>query len=248
MIKRTVDIVVSFVGLVVVSPVILLFSIAVWWQDFHSPFYVAERIGLDRKKFRMVKLRSMVVDAERNGVTSTSDVDNRITLVGRLIRKLKLDELTQLWNVLLGDMSLVGPRPNVAKWGVDLYTAEENRLLSVRPGITDFSSIVFADEGSILRNEENPDLAYNQLIRPWKSRLSLFYIEHQSIRLDAMLVITTVISIVSRTSALKVIERELTRLGASVQLIEVASRRGDLLPFPPPGSTEIATLGGPAPD
>ena len=242
MLKRFIDISVSIVGLVITSPVLLFFSFAVWCQDFHSPFFVADRVGLAGKSFKMVKLRSMIINAERSGVTSTSDVDNRITFVGRLIRKLKLDELTQLWNVLLGDMSLVGPRPNVSKWGVDLYTEEERRLLSVRPGITDFASIVFADEGAILSNEENPNLAYNQLIRPWKSRLSLFYIDNQSIGLDTMLVITTALSIFSRARALRVIGRELTRRGATEQLIQIASRKIDLMPFPPPGSTEVVTL------
>jgi len=242
MLKRAVDIVVSATGLIVTSPVLLLFVIAVWLQDFRSPFYVADRVGIGRKPFRMVKLRSMVVNAEGSGVTSTSDKDNRITVVGRVIRKLKLDEITQLWNVLVGDMSLVGPRPNVVKWGVELYTEEEMRLLSVRPGITDFSSIVFADEGSILMSADDPDLAYNQLIRPWKSRLSLLYIDHQSVLLDIKLVLITILSFVARERALKRIQRELSHLNASRQLIEVASRKHDLKPFPPPGSDKIATL------
>lgn len=242
MLKRVSDIVLSAAGLIVASPVLLLFALAVWLQDFHSPFYVADRIGLGRKTFKMVKLRSMVIDAGRSDITSTSDVDDRITTVGRFIRKLKLDEITQLWNVLLGDMSLVGPRPNVARWGVDLYTDEEMRLLSVRPGITDFSSIVFSDEGTILSGQANPDRAYNQLIRPWKSRLSLFCIDHQSTRLDTVLILVTALSIVSRRKALNAVNRELMRLGASQQLIDVALRRSELKPFPPPGSEEIAEL------
>lgn len=242
MIKRVVDIVVSAAGLIVTSPLLLLFAIAVWLQDYHSPFHIADRVGLRGQSFKMIKLRSMVVDAAKSGVTSTSDVDNRITFVGRLIRKLKLDEVTQLWNVLIGDMSLVGPRPNVARWGVDLYTQEEMRLLSVRPGITDFSSIVFADEGAILSNEDHPDLAYNQLIRPWKSRLSLLYIDRQTIWLDAKLVLITILSAASRAAALRSVERELTRMGAPKQIIDVATRTRDLEPYPPPGSQEIATL------
>jgi len=239
MLKRIADIVVSAIGLIITSPVLLFFAVAVWFQDFRSPFYVADRVGYGGKSFKMIKLRSMVVNADGNGVTSTSDSDTRITLIGRLIRKLKLDEITQLWNVLKGDMSLVGPRPNVARWGVDLYTAEEMRLLSVRPGITDFSSIVFADEGTILSNEKDPDLAYNQLIRPWKSRLSLFYVDHQSIWLDTKLVFITALSIISRNNALKLVERELRRLEAPSELIDVASRKDDLIPCAPPGSTDI---------
>ena len=134
------------------APVIFCFSFAVFLQDFHSPFYVAKRIGKDEKPFNMIKLRSMIINADQTGVASTSNDDKRITKVGHLIRRFKLDELVQLFNVLRGDMSLVGPRPNV-KVETDLYSPEEKRLLTVRPGITDFSSIVFSDEGVILEEK-----------------------------------------------------------------------------------------------
>ena len=169
--KRLMDILASFFGLLLTSPILLTFMFLVWRQDGHSPFYIAPRMGKDEKPFRMVKLRSMVKNADRSGVDSTAADDMRITRVGHLIRKFKLDELTQLLNVLKGDMSLVGPRPNVQR-ETDLYTDSENKLLSVRPGITDFSSIVFSDEGDILEGQEDPDIAYNQLIRPGKSRLA----------------------------------------------------------------------------
>ena len=120
----------------------------------------------------MVKLRSMIINADKNKVDSTASDDMRITRVGMMIRAYKLDELTQLINVLKGDMSLVGPRPNVQR-DVDLYSETEKRLLSVKPGITDFSSIIFSDEGDILSGLDDPDIAYNQLIRPWKSRLGI---------------------------------------------------------------------------
>lgn len=239
MLKRAVDVLGSALGLIISSPILIGFSVAVWLQDFHSPFYVADRVGLNGRIFKMVKLRSMVVDAAQRGGTSTSNNDNRITVIGRLIRTLKLDEVTQLWNVLKGDMSLVGPRPNVMRWGVELYTDEEMRLLSVRPGITDYSSIVFSDEGAILASVEDPDLAYNQLIRPWKSRLSLLYIDHQSFWLDIKLVLITVLAIVSRPVALKWIVRQLHYHQAPTELIEVASRKKNLTPFSPPGSDRI---------
>jgi lipopolysaccharide/colanic/teichoic acid biosynthesis glycosyltransferase len=239
MLKRTVDVLASALGLIITSPVLIGFALAVWLQDYRSPFFVADRVGLDGRLFKMVQLRSMVVDAEKSGVTSTSSDDSRITVIGRLIRAFKIDELTQLWNVLKGDMSLVGPRPNVMRWGVELYTDEEMRLLSVRPGITDFSSIVFADEGSILASSENPDLEYNQLIRPWKSRLSLHYIDHQSLWLDFKLILITVVAIVSRQAALHWIVRELRHNEAPAELIEVASREKELVPHPPPGSDRI---------
>ena len=118
----------------------------------------------------------MIVKADQTGVDSTAGDDKRITPIGRLVRKLKLDELSQLWNVLKGDMSLVGPRPNVPR-EVALYTSDENKLLEIRPGITDLSSIIFADEGDILHGAEDPDLRYHQIIRPWKSRLGLLYVK-----------------------------------------------------------------------
>ena len=134
------------------SPVLLPVMFLVWWQDRHSPFYVASRVGLDQRPFRMVKLRSMRIGADKSGVDSTSAGDSRITPVGHFIRRYKLDELTQLWNVLIGDMSLVGPRPNVER-ETRLYTDLEQRLLTVKPGITDYASIVFADEGEILQGQ-----------------------------------------------------------------------------------------------
>jgi lipopolysaccharide/colanic/teichoic acid biosynthesis glycosyltransferase len=114
----------------------------------------------------------MIKNADQSGVDSTGAADRRITPVGHFIRRYKLDEITQLWNVLKGDMSLVGPRPNVQR-ETDMYTGIERRLLSVKPGITDFSSIVFSDEGDILKDHADPDIAYNQLIRPGKSALGL---------------------------------------------------------------------------
>ena len=188
MLKRLLDIVVAASVLLVASPVLVIFLFLVWLQDRHSPFYVAYRVGKDEVQFRMVKIRSMVINADKTGVDSTSANDGRITTVGQVIRRYKLDELTQLWNVLTGDMSLVGPRPNVRR-ETELYTPEEKTLLTVKPGVTDFSSIVFSDEGEILRDYADPDIAYHQLIRPWKSRLGIFYVERQSFVLDMKLIL-----------------------------------------------------------
>jgi lipopolysaccharide/colanic/teichoic acid biosynthesis glycosyltransferase len=195
--KRLLDLLVALAGLVVASPVLLPVMFLVWWGDRHSPFYVASRVGLDQRPFRMVKLRSMRIGADKSGVDSTSAGDSRITPVGHFIRRYKLDEVTQLWNVLIGDMSLVGPRPNVER-ETRLYTEVEQKLLSVKPGITDYASIVFSDEGDILQDHADPDLAYNQLIRPWKSRLGLFYIERRTLVLDIRLIFLTVVAILSR--------------------------------------------------
>src|SRR6185369_10259120 len=128
--------------------------------------------------------------------------------VGKLIRKTKFDEVPQLWNVLKGDMSLVGPRPQVMR-DVAFYTKDEYHLFDARPGITDFASIVFSDEGDILRGSENPDLKYNQIIRPWKSRLGIFYTQHQSVWTDVGLIFLTFIAIVSRSHALKGVQTTL---------------------------------------
>ena len=199
--KRLFDVFISFSGLLFLSPVLLTFMYLVYRQDKHSPFYVALRVGKNGVMFKMLKLRSMSVNADRNGVDSTSADDSRITPIGHKIRRYKLDEFTQLWNVLIGDMSLVGPRPNVLS-DTNLYTDIEKGLLTVRPGITDFSSIVFSDEGDILKGMKDPDLAYNQLIRPWKSRLGLAYIKNQSLFLDFQLILYTVIAIISKQRAL----------------------------------------------
>ena len=225
-------------GLILLMPIMLPVIILVWLQDLKSPFYIADRVGKNRKIFKMVKLRSMVIVADKSGVDSTGANDSRITTIGKLIRKFKLDEISQLWNVLLGDMSLVGPRPNV-KTETDMYTEEEGLLLSVKPGITDFSSIVFSDEGDILANKIDPDLSYNQLIRPWKSRLGIIYIKNQSLRLDIELIFCTVLAIVSKKDALKSINKKLLRLNAEDNVTRVAKREDELTPFPPPGSNKV---------
>ena len=188
----------------------------------------------------MAKLRSMVVGADKNKVDSTSVYDQRITPIGRTIRRFKLDELTQLWNVLLGSMSMVGPRPNV-KRETDLYTPLEAQLLSVKPGITDFASIVFSDEAEILKDASDPDLAYNQLIRPGKSLLGIFYIHHQSFWVDIQLCCFTAVAILKRSWALGGIKRLLESLSAPPELLAIASRKAPLEPRPPPGSDHVVT-------
>ena len=236
--KRFTDLIISFLGLVLLSPVILPILIIVWLQDFHNPFYVASRVGKNEKIFKMIKLRSMKINADKSGVDSTSSNDSRITTVGKFIRKFKLDEISQLINVFIGDMSLVGPRPNV-KRETDLYTLEEKHLLSVKPGITDFSSIVFSDEGDILKDSDDPDLDYNQLIRPWKSRLGIFYIKNRSLALDFILIFLTVLAILNRDLALNKINKILKRLNANDVLLKIAKRNVDLIPAPPPGSNKV---------
>jgi lipopolysaccharide/colanic/teichoic acid biosynthesis glycosyltransferase len=236
--KRLFDIIASFLGLLLMSPILLVFMYLVYRQDKHSPFYMATRVGKNGTIFRMVKLRSMSVNADKSGVDSTSLNDTRITAIGHKIRKYKLDEFTQLWNVFLGDMSLVGPRPNV-KRETDLYSSAENGLLTVRPGITDFSSIVFSDEGDILEGKSDPDIAYNQLIRPWKSRLGLVYVDNISLWLDIELIFYTVIAIISKQKAVDWVVRKLSAWGIDSKVVDVCKRESKLQPFPPPGMDEV---------
>lgn len=241
MLKRLFDIAVSASGLLILWPFLLLFMLLIWLQDFCGPFYIAPRARSRGRTFNMIKLRSMVKNADKQGGASTAASDRRITWVGRLIRKTKLDEVPQLWNVLVGDMSLVGPRPQVMRDVASFYTEEEYHLFDARPGITDFASLVFADEGDILKGSPNPDLRYNQIIRPWKSRLGLFYTLHQSVWVDLQLIVLTVLSAISRPKALEGVQRLLRNLGANQQLITIAERNQPLQPFPPPGATDIET-------
>lgn len=236
--KRLFDIVFSFAGLLVMSPLLCIFILLIWLQGLYSPFYIAPRIGRYGKTFRMIKLRSMVVGADKSGVDSTAAGDKRITWVGRIIRRYKLDEFSQLWNVLQGNMSLVGPRPNVQR-EVDLYTAEERHLLDTRPGITDLASIVFFDEGNILAGSEDPDLKYNQVIRPWKSRLGLLYVKKRTFLLDLQIIALTTLAFLSRPLALRGVQRILSGLCADARLVSVAGRKEPLRPYPPPGSDGI---------
>ncbi len=238
MLKRLLDILCSLSGLILFSPILLPVMILVWLQDYHSPFYIAPRVGKDGELFNMVKLRSMVIGADKSGVDSTSAEDPRITPIGRFIRKCKLDELSQLWNVLIGDMSLVGPRPNVQR-ETDLYTDVEKQILKMRPGITDISSIVFSDESEILKDSINPDLVYNQLIRPWKSRLCLVYAEHRSMLLDLILVGLTITTIFSRKTGLACLNKLLVFYKVDEDIIATARRESALKPFPPPGADSI---------
>ena len=235
--KRTFDVLASLTGLTILAPVLAVIAVAIYLEDRHSPFFFGKRIGTDGP-FRMVKFRSMVPDAWKNGVSSTSAGDRRITRAGGMLRRFKLDEFPQLWNVLAGDMSLVGPRPQVAI-DAGMYTAEERRTLLVRPGITDLASIVFADEGEILAGAADPDLLYNQIIRPWKSRLALLYLDRHSFTSDLRIIFLTLLSAVSRRRALDGVTSILTAWSADPMLIQVSRREESLSAWPPPGATEV---------
>ena len=230
MIKRIFDITFSLFGLCIFSPIFLLTLILIWIYDFQNPFYTPIRMGKGMIPFKMYKFRSMVINADKNGVSSTSGNDKRVTPIGKIIRKFKLDEISQFVNVFIGDMSFVGPRPQVVDHVTNEYTAFENGLLKVRPGITDISSIVFSDEGDILKNSNDPDGDYNILIRPWKSRLGVLYAANIDMLLDVKLIIITIIAIFNKRLALRMVRTILLKLNAHPDILEVCKREKELVP------------------
>ena len=191
MLKRVFDIFFSLSGLFFLIIPFAIIAILIKSEDGGPVFYRGERVGLRGKPFRIYKFRTMVVNAEKIGPASTSDDDPRITKIGRFLRKYKLDELPQLINVLKGEMSFVGPRPEVKKF-TDLYTEEEKAILSVRPGITDWASLWNSDEGSILAGVEDPDRVYMEKIRPEKIRLQLKYVRERSLWVDIKIIFKTI--------------------------------------------------------
>ena len=238
--KRAVEAAVAALGLLILSPLLAAIALVVWLEDRRSPWFRGVRVARGGGSFRMLKFRSMHPDAWKTGVNSTAEDDGRITRVGAWLRRAKLDELPQLWNVLRGEMSLVGPRPQVPA-DAALYTREERRMLAVRPGITDLASVVFADEGEILKGSADPDLLYNQIIRPWKSRLALLYLDHQSGWIDLRIVGLTALVLVARARALEGVRSILKTWGADPLVQQIARRDGALLAYPPPGAREIVS-------
>jgi len=177
---RFCDIVFSAIGLLLLSPLFLLVYILIRCESKGGGFYCQQRVGKDGRMFGLYKFRSMRTGSDKKGLITVGGHDSRITRMGYFIRKYKIDELPQLWNVLKGDMSLVGPRPEVKKY-VDLYTEEQRRVLSVRPGITDYASIEYVDENEILGNAEDPDRVYVEEIMPAKIKLNMRYIENRNL-------------------------------------------------------------------
>ena len=236
--KRTFDFLCALFGLTLLSPVLAAVALMVWMEDRGSVFFRGRRIGRGGGDFRMMKFRTMTPDAWKSGVNSTATGDFRITRVGRWLRRTKLDEVPQLWNVLTGEMSLVGPRPQVPA-EVSMYTVDEQRMLSVRPGITDLASIVFADEGEILAGSSDPDLLYNQIIRPWKSRLALLYVERHTFAGDLRILMLTVVAGFSRERGLIGVVRILADWNAEEMVRTMAGRHQLLEAWPPPGSDRI---------
>jgi len=183
MLKRSFDIILALYVLIIIMPILVIIAWMIKKEDGGPVFYRGERVGLNGKTFRIFKFRTMVVNAEQLGGASTPNDDPRITHIGHELRKHKLDELPQFLNVLLGHMSLVGPRPEVKRF-TDMFSEKEKVILRVRPGITDWASIWNSDEGSILMGAADPEAAYMKLIRPTKIRLQLKYVRERSFFTD----------------------------------------------------------------
>ena len=192
---RFFDILFSFLGIVLLSPVFLCLYVGICLESRGGGFYSQLRVGRNGKDFYVYKFRSMRMGADKQGLITVGGRDSRITRVGYFIRKYKLDELPQLFNVLKGDMSLVGPRPEVRKY-VELYTEAQKKVLSVRPGITDYASIEYMDENAILGRAKDADKVYVEQILPDKIRYNMKYIEHRSVKEYFKIIYLTIWSIV----------------------------------------------------
>ena len=191
-VKRIFDFFAALIGIIILSPIFIIVSIAIKLDSPGNIMFLQKRVGKCGKEFDIFKFRTMVTNAERLGIQITVGKDNRITKVGAFLRKYKIDELPQLFNVLKGDMSLVGPRPEVPKY-VALYNEEQKKVLSVRPGITDLASLKYSDENDILGKVENPEEYYINVIMKDKLSLNLEYIEKSNLFFDISLVIKTIL-------------------------------------------------------
>ena len=190
MLKRLFDIVLSFISLIILTPAFIVFSIWIMLDSKGGACYRQYRVGRHGKEFKMLKFRTMFIDSDQKGLLTVGDGDKRITRAGKFLRKYKLDEFPQLWNILIGEMSFIGPRPEVRKY-VDLYTSEQLTVLNVRPGLTDYASLEYIDENKVLGESEDPEKTYVELIMPAKLQLNRKYIEEQSLGTDIKILIKT---------------------------------------------------------
>lgn len=193
--KRAMDIVISGGALLVLWPVLALIALAIKIDDPGPVFYRQVRVGRHGKPFRIFKFRTMIVDADKKGLQITVGRDNRITRMGALLRKTKLDELAQLINVFVGEMSFVGPRPEVPKY-VDMYTPYQRQVLLVRPGITDYASIAYRNENDMLEGAEDPEKMYIDVIMPDKIELNMKYLREISPLADIRLILSTIVAVI----------------------------------------------------
>lgn len=192
--KRSFDLVFSFIGLVILSPIFLIVCMLIKAGSKGPVFFKQVRVGQHEQLFKILKFRTMIVDAEKVGKQITVGKDPRITKIGYILRKYKIDELPQLINVLLGDMSLVGPRPEVPKY-TQYYTEEQKQIFLIKPGITDYSSIKYSDESEILSQSDNPEKTYIEVIMIDKLSLNLNYLENISLMEDIRIIFKTLFKI-----------------------------------------------------
>jgi len=190
MLKRLFDIIFSIIILIMLFPLFLIISLWIIIDDGFPVFYLQERIGKDFKPFKLIKFRTMYKDADKKGLLTVSSKDSRITPSGYYLRKFKLDELPQFINVLKGEMSTVGPRPEVKKY-VELYNDEQKKVLSVKPGITDEASLKYIDENDVLARSENPEWTYINEVMPEKLKINLQYIKNQNLLYDLKIIFWT---------------------------------------------------------
>ncbi|MEO6904420.1 MAG: sugar transferase [Bacteroidia bacterium] len=192
--KRFIDLLFSFLGLLLLLPLFIIIGLLIVIDSRGSIFYKQQRVGKDNIDFFLFKFRSMQINADKKGLLTIGGRDNRITRVGYYLRNYKIDELPQLINVLIGNMSLVGPRPEVRKY-VDLYTLEQKQVLTVKPGITDYASIEYSNENELLGNAKNPEQFYVEEIMPKKLMLNLKYIADKNTITDFRIIIRTIVKI-----------------------------------------------------
>ncbi len=190
--KRSFDIVSSLIGIIILSPILIVISIIIKSTSEGPVLFKQRRVGKDKKIFEIFKFRTMVVNAESLGTQITIGEDKRITSIGKFLRKYKLDELPQLFNVFLGQMSLVGPRPEVPKY-VDMYTNEQLEVLTVRPGITDYASLKYSDENDLLGKVSDPENYYINVIMQDKLKLNLAYIKNNNVFKDIKIIFQTIL-------------------------------------------------------
>ena len=196
MIKRIFDIVFSFAGLILLSPVLIVIAILIRFDSKGPVLYKQTRVGRNNKDFKLLKFRTMNPDSDSKGLLTVGGRDPRITKTGYYLRKFKLDEFPQLINVLYGEMSFVGPRPEVRKY-VDLYTEDQKRVLNVSPGITDVASIKYKNENELLEKAEDPEKYYIEKIKPDKIKLNLEYINERSFFKDFKVILRTLSAVIS---------------------------------------------------
>ena len=194
MAKRLFDLLVSLIMSVLLSPLLLVLALAVKFSSKGPAFYMQERIGKNQIPFRIFKFRTMFLDADKKGLLTVGGRDPRVTQVGYFLRKYKLDELPQLFNVVLGEMSLVGPRPEVKRY-VEMYSVEQRKVLEVKPGITDYASIEYSNENELLGKADDPEKMYVEEIMPAKLKLNLRYVEEKSFFVDLKIIFRTAMKI-----------------------------------------------------